>query len=490
MNDTKEESRNIIVIGSGVGGLTAAIMLAKMGHQVTVVEKNRDPGGMMRSYVRSGFHCPVGVHYISSMAPGEPLKRLLDYMGIYDRIPVERMGKDGLIDRYIFDRFSFDLPPGLEAFEANLRACFPNEDKQITAVVDRLKETIASIATLEGMLSPGAAPSPDSMQTSGEFFNQLGCSPEMIDVLGASTYLLGVHVEECPIWLHMTTLAAYLLSSWRLRCSGSAMAEAYADRLIELGGRIMLEQTVNTIEMTDGRVSGVTLQSGRKMAADQVVAGVHPKAVLDLLPAEAVKPNHRQRIDALDESPGIFCLQAAVSSRHQPKRSYNLYRVHQRQGKDRDLTFYQIRGGDPPEWNLLTIIKSSPYSYWQNWAGTVTGRRDSDYQAQKEREGARALEEAAKVLGPLGDTRILDTYTPLTIRDWIGAPEGAPYGVRHSLDQILTTILVSRRAVNGLFMVGQSLAAPGILGTSLGVLRTVGFMVGQKRLLRELDISY
>ena len=62
------EGKNIIIIGSGIGGLSAGILLSLLNFRVTVVEKNPTPGGLMRSYRRGGFDCPVGVHYVGAWA--------------------------------------------------------------------------------------------------------------------------------------------------------------------------------------------------------------------------------------------------------------------------------------------------------------------------------------------------------------------------------------------------------------------------------------
>ncbi|HRS84043.1 MAG TPA: NAD(P)-binding protein, partial [Smithellaceae bacterium] len=61
------EGNHTVIIGSGVGGLSAGILLSLLGFRVTVVEKNNEPGGLMRSYLRRGIDCPVGVHYVGAL---------------------------------------------------------------------------------------------------------------------------------------------------------------------------------------------------------------------------------------------------------------------------------------------------------------------------------------------------------------------------------------------------------------------------------------
>ncbi len=73
----------VLVIGSGIGGLSTGIILAKLGFEVTVIEKNRQPGGMMRSYARRGVQCNVGLHYLGALDQGPDSAPLFRFSGHY-----------------------------------------------------------------------------------------------------------------------------------------------------------------------------------------------------------------------------------------------------------------------------------------------------------------------------------------------------------------------------------------------------------------------
>ena len=68
---------DVLVIGSGIGGLSTGLLLANSGFKVTVLEKNRLPGGMIRGFIRQGLECPVGVHYLGALGSGQILRRFL-----------------------------------------------------------------------------------------------------------------------------------------------------------------------------------------------------------------------------------------------------------------------------------------------------------------------------------------------------------------------------------------------------------------------------
>ena len=185
MKINRSASQNALVIGSGVGGLSTAIILAKLGFQTTVIEKNPLPGGLMRGYTREGIDCAVGVHYLGSLDDGQVLHRLFDFLEVSSGIPVERMGAAGIIDRYIFEDFAFDLPNGFDAYEENLRNTFPDEHRQISVIMRILRQHGEKIHSLDFLFSKQIDVSLlEYMKPFGEILTELKCSPGLRAVLG------------------------------------------------------------------------------------------------------------------------------------------------------------------------------------------------------------------------------------------------------------------------------------------------------------------
>ena len=146
-----------------------------------------------------------------------------------------------------------------------------------------------------------------------------------------------------------------------------------------------------------------------------------------------------------------------------------------------DLKYYQLRESEGAGKNLLTILTSGDYERWRKWEHTQTGQRGEDYVREKKNRAWRLIHEAEEIFGPLQDATLVDAYTPLTTRDWVNSPEGSAYGVLRSSDQLLEASILNRTSVKGLFLSGQSVMAPGIIGTILGSLRTVKLIVGPER---------
>lgn len=477
--------RPVLIIGAGIGGLSSAIILAKLGFDVTVIEKNREPGGLMRSHTREGIECSVGLHYLGSLGAGQVLRKFFDYLGVTTQIPVTRMGQNGIIDRYIFDSHgthpaTFDLPEGLDAFEQNLKRAFPDEQIQIDELLKLIRKATGQLHNLDYLYSVENDFSLlDQSIPMGEILDRLGCSPGLRSIMAVPSCWIGVPLNDCPAYYHNMALASYLSSSWRLKCSGSQMAEVFADRLRALGGKIITGETVEKILVSSRYVQGVHLKSGLRLDAPIVIGAVHPKVILKMLPDGAVRPSYKKRISGLKDTHGIFCVHARLDADAHKEIPYNIFKVEtDENGNVPDLKYYQIRKSEKQGFSLLSILSSGKSDLWRPWENTKSGRRGEAYREAKRKEARRLIREAEKLLGRLKGLKIIDTYTPLTLRDWVNSPEGTAYGVLRSSSQMLSAALLNRTSVKGLSLAGQSVIAPGVIGTIMGSFSTVKLILG------------
>ena len=474
---------HILIIGSGIGGLSTGILLSSFNYKVTVVERTPLPGGLMRSYRRDGIDCPTGIHYLGALDEGQPLRRLWDYFGITPLIPLERMGRQGIIDRYIFDDFVFDVPDGMDAFEDNLLKMFPDEGGPISAIMRDLRETTQSLAGLDAVLSPAMVfLTPQQLQPMGQRVGELGCSSKLTAVLSVPSNLIGVPLKDCPALFYFMILAAYLMSSWRLAVSSNVMVDAFLSRFKSLGGEVITGDGVKAVAIDSGRASGVLLESGRTISATAVVSAVHPQIVLSLLPSEAVKTSYADRVAGIENTTGLFGVNLAVRAESNPILSHNIYRLHpEEDGAVYRGVFHQIRATGNPGVNLLSMITASGIEQWRPWEKTMSGNRGEAYEAAKAEKAQQLISGAQQLFGPLTGLKILDSYTPLTIRDWVNSPDGSPYGILRSSGQLLKAASLNRTPVKNLYIAGQNRIFPGIMGTILGSFQVARQMIGPEK---------
>jgi phytoene dehydrogenase-like protein len=481
------EGKNIVVIGSGIGGLSAGILLSLLNFQVTIVEKNPLPGGLMRSYRRAGIDCPVGVHYVGALGKNEPLGIMFHALGI----PVEElfvpMGKKGIIDRYIFDDLTFDLPTGIDTFEDNLRNTFPQDKQTLNVIITNLREMSRQMMDPSFLFSQGDPfQNMDYYQPMGELLDSLGASVGLRAVLAVSCNLIGVPLNDCPVIFHHMVLASYLFSSWRLKESGSKMADIFVRRFEKLEGRLILNDGVKKISFAEGKVAGVILESDTTLLADCVVAAIHPKTLLRLLDKDVLRDSYQRRIQGLKETEGVIAVQVSVNAAVRPAINHNIYHLHRDEnGVIQDGVFYQVQSTNSPGVNLLSIITKSLYSDWSQWENTSTGKRGHEYEEKKINIARSLLKKAEEIFGNLSDAQILDVYTPLTIRDYVNAPEGACYGIMRSSRQLLKAISLNNLPVPGLCLAGQNAVAPGVMGCLFGSFNAARQIMGAERFAQE-----
>jgi len=487
---TSVEGKNIVIIGSGIGGLSAGIILAGLDFKVTVVEKNPLPGGLMRSYRREGFDCPVGVHYVGALGEKEPLGKMFHALGI----PVDElfmpMGQEGIIDRYIFDDLTFDLPvAGIDALEEKLKNTFPEDTAALDIIMINLREISRRVMDPSFLLNQGDPfQNMDYHLPMGELLDSLGVSAGFRAVLSVPCNLIGVPLNDCPVIFHHMVLASYLFSSWRLKEGGRKMTDVFVRRFQELGGSLILKDGVKKISVAEGKVTGVILESGTTLPADAVVAAIHPKILLGLLDENTLRESYRRRILGLKETLGVIAVQVSVDAVAHPAISHNIYRLQKDEnGLIEDGVFYQLRDGNSSASNLLSMITKSLYGEWSQWEDTVSGRRGKDYEEKKMSIARDLLKQAEEIFGDLKDVRILDVYTPLTIRDYVSSPEGACYGVMRSARQLLKVVSLNNVPIHGLCLAGQNALAPGVMGSILGSFNAARQIIGAERFAREIN---
>lgn len=475
-----------LIIGSGIGGLSAGIILSLLRYRVAIVERNPLPGGLMRGYRRGGVDLPVGVHYFGSFGEGESLRRMCDYLGLSGNIDVERMGCAGPIDRYLFEDFTFDLPSGIDAFVAALERAFPDDRCSIGVIAGNLRKLSVLQNSFALFSREPMVVDPSLFSPLGEYLDRMKCSSRLRAVLSVSARWLGMSEEECPALYHHLALTSYLISSWRLRGSGADLADTFASRFESLGGNLLCGDPVAGIIASKGVVEGVRLASGREFRAPLIVAAIHPKKVIGMLPEGVVQHRRTRRIAELAETESLFALHATLDAGAHPALPYNLFRLQtDHRGALLNGVFCQLLKGVEGR-NLLVVMKRSPYSEWNRWENTKTGRRGREYEQHKADMAGKLLKDAGEILGPLAGARLLDAYTPLTIRDWVDTPEGSPYGIIRSLRQLPVAGSLHRLGLAGLFFAGQSALSPGILGTMLGSFQAVKNAIGPDRFASEV----
>ena len=136
-----ENKKDVIIAGSGLGGLVCGYILAKNGYHVSIFEKNQQIGGCLQTFVRKGVKFDTGMHYVGSLDEGQLMHRLFKYLNLWEDVRLSPL------DRESYDVISigsdiYKYANGVDGFVEALAAKFPDNRDDIRRYVTGLREIV------------------------------------------------------------------------------------------------------------------------------------------------------------------------------------------------------------------------------------------------------------------------------------------------------------------------------------------------------------
>ncbi len=488
---------DFVVIGAGVSGLTSAITLAKSGYRVALVEKSERTAPVLRGFSRKGVHFDTGFHYTGGLAPGEPLDIFFRYLGISDRVtsfPFDTEGFD--VFRCENPGFEFRVPAGYARLRERLCEAFPVEAKAIDSYLGMVKAVCASMPylNLDAEVDTGFALRRVLGATLKETLDSLTGNELLKSVLSMHSLLYGVSSCEVSFTQHAAIVGNYYDSARGIRGSGLSLVNAFDERLKLLGVDLFCGAEVTRVLVdAQGAVAGVELASGAALSCPACIATVHPRVLLDLAPEGAFRPAYRKRLGALEETVSAFMAYAVSTAPIASLAGSNLFLLPEADCLNRlgqspldKAPFYlsaayREGGGDPSGY---IAIFPSLFKETAAWEGSSSGRRPEEYR-QFKKEALSIMQRRIERVCPeiAGNLQYLEGSTPLTLRDFCSTPYGGLYGVKHMVGQYNPQTSTKLR---GLYLAGQAVVSPGVMGAVLSGLLACGTILGHDRMRKEL----
>lgn len=482
-----------VIIGSGIGGLVCANILAREGMRVCVLEKNKQFGGNLQTFVRDKIIFDSGVHYVGGLDKDQNLYKVFSYLGIMDQLHMERMDLncfDGIIAGE--DNTIYPQAQGHENFIQQLLPYFPDEENALRKYCDKIKESCQAFPLynlqLDGTLEQKTmASSLSAKQTIESLTN----NKKLQAVLAGNNILYAGDGEATPFHVHALIINSYIESSWKFIHGGSQIAKALVKQLRFYGGEILRHQEVKQLVSEGDTISCAVTNTGEKFYAQQFISNISPVHTLQMTDNPLLKKIYRNRINSLPNTVSSFSINIVLEPQTLPYQSNNLYYHHEGYlWTANDYTpenwpllygvFFTASSQYPGYAESLTILTNMRYEEVQPWAKTFNttlheAERGTDYLAFKEQKAQQLLQQVYKKLPQLASAvKQYYTITPLTYRDYIGSTDGNMYGFAKDYENPLRTTLSSKTGVPNLFLTGQYLNMHGILGATLsGVLTAI-----------------
>lgn len=307
----------ILVLGSGLGGLSCGVQLARMGHQVTVLEQSPQAGGCLQSFYRHGHQWETGMHFVGSYEEGQVLHPLLqDYNLHLPLVPLDAGG----YEQIHLEGQSFAYAKG-EAFVDVLAQHFPQERDNLWKYLQLVRKImhVSSIHHETNLAEQLHTMQEYQSRSVDSILESMIGDATLRQVLVGNLPLYAGRKGQTPFATHAFITEFYNASAARIAGGSQIIAEQLIQQLEQLGGKVLTRQRVTEIHCNHSQATGVTTAKGAHFPADCIVSTLHPQALLSLLPdTPLLRPAYKRRIAALPNTVGCFTLYLAFRPKSLP----------------------------------------------------------------------------------------------------------------------------------------------------------------------------
>ncbi len=474
MASDEPDDFDVVVVGGGMGGLSAGAVLSNYGFRVLLLEQHHKVGGCTTSFSRGEFNFDAALHEMLGGAEGTTLGDHLADAGVADKIeliPIETFY------RAVFPGVDFAMPTDPEAAVAALCERWPADCPGIQGYFEEMRLLSEQGAELRDMqrkhsLSKLLIPIQQPvvvrhLRSSLDDVLDRFVEDETLKAVLAQPWLYyGPPPDRLWSLFHMSATYGYhQQGAYHIKGSSQALADAYAERIMELGGQVRTGTRVDSITVESGRVRGVTTDDGEVISARYVVSNADPFQTFNkLIGSEHLPAGFTRRFQGMAPSNGLVGVYLGLdveastwgvedheifyNTTIHEERSYQSMMDGSYDDASVTITFYTNLGDDfyAPPGKSVVVLNS--YTDIQSWP---TDRQA--YQAEKERVAQRLISLAERMLPGLSShIEVQEVATPRTVKSFTLAARGTPYGFDATPEQAM--FLPNYTPIDGLYLAG------------------------------------
>ena len=485
------------VVGGGVSGMTAALIMAGRGYRTALVEASPKTAPTIRGFKRRGFFFDTGFHYTGGLNEGEPLDIFFRFLGLAGKIekyPLDEEGFDTF--RCLNPSFEFRFPSGYGRIRDRLVGAFPEETAAIDKYLDGVKRVYHSQLYIDLSVSPeGAGAAFADGRSLKEFLDELTADEMLKCILSMHCLLHGVSPEEASFAFHACVAGSYYESAHGIRGGGLSLSEAFDARLRETGIDLFCGTEVSGILLSEDRsIKGIRFAGGGSLECGICVSTVHPGQLLSLVPAEAFRPIYRKRLETLEDTCSAVIIYgeldrtpAGLDRKNVLLFPFPKFPDMERDGPVTEKPFFIARAPQDFHGSAgegFVIICPVPNMASDGAPAALSGSDPGAYRSYKEKMSTGIVAHIESSCPEFkGRIKRVECATPLTLRRYTHSPAGGIYGAKHMVDR-QNLLPVTR--IKNLLLAGQAITAPGILGAIVSAFLACGSVLGHDRLREEL----
>ncbi len=466
VSDTAAADRDVVVIGSGLGGLSAAALLARAGLRVAVVERNEQPGGYAQAFRRGPYVFDPAIHFTMDAGPRGFAPTMLAHLGVADRVTF--VATEHTYSAR-FPGLTIDAVPGRQAFLEAHQRLFPADADGLVRLFDMRRALFAQLAALPQKvgargLEDAVAAAPlvfrHRMSALEDVLGEYLTDPRCRAAIGSIWPYVGSPPSRMSFLLFNQMLETLHTGTYYALGSFQTLADALAAAVSRHGGEVLLGSEVTRILIDDGRAAGVETAGGRVLTARAVVSNADACQTFgelvgwDLLPGRL-----RQRLLRGCLAPSAFALYGVL--RADPAELGLTHETFVFRTWDHDETWAGIQQARPGGiWvSVPTIVDPSlspPGTHLAIVTSLAPARADGTWKEARDAYATALLDAVEGSIPGVRDAfEIVDVATPDTLHRYTRNRGGAAYGWENIPSQTASKRLAHRTPLDGLFLSGH-----------------------------------
>lgn len=498
----KEE---VIIIGSGIGGLISGAILAKEGYKVTVLEKNKQIGGCLQIFVRNRHIFNSSVHYIGGIDKGQNLFKIFQYLGIMDKLEVEKLDEMAA-EKIAFhgDDKEYNIAQGYPNFIKSLVDDFPEEEEAIIEyanVMRTISDKFSVFNTGEDEFFEKAKYLEIDTKA---YIDTLFKNETLKNVLVGNNLIYAGISGKTPLFVHALVANSYIESAWIFKKGSGQIAKLLAKVITDNGGVVKKNKTVTRLVEENGFIQFAETSMGEIYKADHFISNIHPVKTLEITESNVIRTVYRNRIKSLENSTSIFTLNIIFKPNTFKYVNSNYCCFTENKVWDcmnyddnewpNSYTLFCTKSQNNPAFaesaTVMVYMKYSEVKKWENTYNVVNSVEDrgEDYEAFKIQKAEKILNVMEVKFPKFRDT-IQSYYTcsPLTYRDYMGTDDGAIYGIVKDCKAPLQNMVSTRTKIKNLLLVGQNITIHGVHGVAMSSIVSCGTFVDLPYLIKKIE---
>lgn len=493
---------DVVIVGSGLGGLLCGVLLAKEGKHVCIIEKDKQIGGCLQTFSVAKKVFDSCVHYIGGLGEGHTLHKIFSYAGIMDKLSLKAYDPNAF-DKVAFGDEDIEYPQaqGKENFIDQLLPYFPTEKAALQKYIDTLSDVGNHFPLYRLRMGSAAEKAAVSNWEVTETLQKITSNKKLQNVLAGNNLLYAGQANRTPFYLHALVLESYIHSSHKVVPGSSQISKFLWQELQKHGGEIYRNTAVSKLKEKNGRIAYAELENKERIYGNEFISNIAPSLLLEILDTNLIKPAYKKRINGLEQTTSSYMLNLVLKPGTVPMRQHNLYwnaseDVWAQRGKlwpNNYALFYTEDKAHPGYAESLSILTYMDYDeiieweHTENRTGAETDRGDS-YDDFKDLKNELLLSRVYDRVPELkGNIVASKAATPLTYRDYTGAPEGSLYGILKDVNKPAETTIATRTKIPNLLQTGQNVNLHGVLGVSITSIATCAELLGMEHLLHKIN---